>query len=218
MCAGENWLSSLFQLDLPVGGGLGRAAWPGGLGEAEHRVALDGRAVGVFDGPQAGGDPGLAGSDGVAVLPTVGPFRQGLAKSFYFADVGFAFGGVRSDGEHDGIRRGRVEDKADRLAFRVAVRQSDGPGAIGLRPGRLGLGTAVSAPVVEAGQHDISAVELIAGHAEILADRAKVGAAGHAVLHEPGGLELIGIIAGAGVDAQLCLERWADCSGLGEVD
>jgi hypothetical protein len=26
--------------------------------------------------------------------------------------VGFAFGGVRSDGEHDGIRRGRVEEKA----------------------------------------------------------------------------------------------------------
>ena len=151
-------------------------------------------------------------------MPAVGPFRQGLAKSFYFADVGFAFGGVRSDGEHDGIRRGRVEDKADRLALGVAVRQSNGPGTIGLRPGRLGLRAAVSAPVVEAGQHDISAVELIAGHAEILADRAKVGAAGHEVLHEPGGLELIGIIAGAGVDAQLCLERWADCSGLGEVD
>ena len=149
----------------------------------------------------------------MTVLPAVGPFGQGLAKSFYFARVGFAFGGVRSDGEHDAVGRGRVEDEADRPAFRVEVRQSDGPGTIGLRPGRLGLGPAMSAPVIKAGEHDIGTIDLIAGRAEVLADRAKVGAAGHAVLHESGGLRLVGISAGAGVDAQLSLERWADLSG-----
>ena len=76
----------------------------------------------------------------------------------------------------------------------------------------------MSAPVVEAGQHDIGAVDLIAGRAEILADGANVGAAGHAVLHEPGGLRLVGISAGAGMDAQLSLERRADRSGRGELD
>ena len=194
------------------------SGWSRGFGPTDHGLTLYSRAVGVFDSPQAGGDPGLAGRDGVAVLPAEGPLRQGLAKSFYFADVGFAFGGVRSDGEHDGAGRGRVENEADRPAFRVAVRQSDGPGTIGLGPGRLGLGTAVSAPVVKAGQQDIRTVDLIAGRAEVLADRAKVGAAGNAVLHEPGGLNLVGIGTGTGVDAQLRLECWADRSGGGEVD
>ena len=211
-------IRALFQLDLLVSGRLEGSVWSGGFGRADYGVTLYGHAVSVFDGPQAGGDPGLAGRDGLAVLPAVGPFRQGVAKSFYLADVGFAFGGVRSDGEHDGIGRGRVEDQTDRLALGVAVRQSDDPGAIGLRPGRFGLGMAVSAPVVKSGQHDISAVDLIAGRAEVLADGAEVGAAGHAVLHEPGSLELVGICAGAGMNAQLNLERWADCSGLGELD
>ena len=144
------------------------SVWSRGFGRADHDVAFDGRAVGGFDGPQTSDDPGLAGRDGVTVLPTVGPLGQGLAESFYFACVGFAFGGVRSDGEHDAVGRGRVEDEADRPASRVEVRQSDGPGTIGLRPGRFGLGPAMSAPVIKAGEHDIGAVDLVAGSAEIL--------------------------------------------------
>jgi len=42
--------------------------------------------------------------------------------------------------------------------------------------------------LVAVGEHDVGAVDLVAGGAEILADRAVVGAAGDAVLHKPGGL------------------------------
>ena len=47
-----------------------------------------------------------------------------------------------------------------------------------------------------------------------LPDRAEVGATGDAVLQEPVGLGLVG----AGVDASLGFERWADRAGLDEVD
>ena len=70
----------------------------------------------------------------------------------------------------------------------------------------------------EAGQHDVGAVDLVAGGAEVLADRAEVGAAGGAVVHEPGGLRLVGVGAGAGVDAQLGLQRLADRAGADEAD
>jgi hypothetical protein len=75
------------------------------------------------------------------------------------------------------------------------------------------LRCAVSRPSIHVG-----AVDLVAGGAEVLADRADVGTAADAVLHEPGGLRLVGIGSRAGVDAQLGLERGADRSGLGEAD
>ena len=46
----------------------------------QHGVALDCYAVGVFDGSQAGGYPGLAGGDGLAVAAAVGAFGQALAR------------------------------------------------------------------------------------------------------------------------------------------
>ena len=67
--------------------------------ERERGVAFDGHAVGVFDGAQAGGYPGLAGGDGLAVAAAVGAFGEGLAVALDFADVGFAFVGVGGDGE-----------------------------------------------------------------------------------------------------------------------
>jgi hypothetical protein len=57
------------------------------------------RLVGVLDGAQPGGDPGLAGGDGLAVAPAVGSFGQVGAVLFDFADVGFALVGVRGEGE-----------------------------------------------------------------------------------------------------------------------
>jgi len=56
---------------------------------------------------------------------------------------------------------------------------------------------------VAASEHDVGAVDLVAGGGEVLADRAEVGAAGDAVLHEPGGLGPVGVVGGAGVDAEL---------------
>jgi hypothetical protein len=76
----------------------------------------------------------------------------------------------------------------------------------------------VPGAVVQACEHNVGAVDLLAGCSEVLADQAEVGAAGDAVLHEQGGLQLVGIGAGAGVDAQLGLHRRADRSGLGEAD
>ena len=52
---------------------------------------------------------------------------------------------------------------------------------------------AVPVPVAEVGEHEVGAVHLVAGGAEVVRDRAEVGAAGGAVLHEPGGLGLVEI-------------------------
>ena len=70
-----------------------------------------------------------------------------------------------------------------------------------------------------AGEQGVGAVDLVAGGAEVLPDRAEVGAAGDAVLEEPGGLRMVGVGgAGAGVDAQLGLQRLADRAGADEAD
>jgi hypothetical protein len=53
---------------------------------------------------------------------------------------------------------------------------------------------------------------------EVLADWAKVGAPADAVFHELGGLRLVRGGPGAGMDAQLGLERLADRSCLDEAD
>jgi hypothetical protein len=57
---------------------------------------------------------------------------------------------------------------------------------VGLRPRPLREGAAVS-----------GAVDQVAGGAEALADRAECGVADDAVLHEPGGLRLVGVGARA---------------------
>ena len=123
---------------------------PVGSGGAEHGVAVDGHAVGVLDGAEADGYPGFAGGDGLAVAAAVGAFGQALAEAFDFADVGFAFVGVRGDGEDGDAGGGGVEDEGDGLAVGVAACQGDerGPsvsgqacrGALGrVWPGRGGL-------------------------------------------------------------------------------
>ena len=111
----------LLQLNLLIVFVATGAAWAGGLKRPEHRVAFDGHAVGVLDGAKAGGYLGLAGGDGLAVAVTVGAFGEGLAVALDFTDVGFAFVGVGGDGEHDGVRRGGIEDKGDGLGFGVAT-------------------------------------------------------------------------------------------------
>ena len=89
-----DWLGALLQLNLPVGLMPRGTMRTSGLGRPEYDVALDRYAVGAFDGSEAGGDPGFAGGDGLAVAAAVGAFGQGLAKAVYFADVSFAFVGV----------------------------------------------------------------------------------------------------------------------------
>jgi hypothetical protein len=91
------------------------------------------------------------------------------------------------------------------------------PGAFGLGPGWLRCAAVV--PGAGAGEQGVGAVDLVAGGAEVLPDRAEVGAAGDAVFHEPGGLRMVGVGGpGAGVDAQLGLQRVADRSGADEAD
>jgi hypothetical protein len=67
-------------------------------------------------------------------------------------------------------------------------------------------------------EQGVSAVDLVAGGAEVLPDRAEVGAAGDAVFHQPGSLGLVGVGAGAGVEAQLGLQCVAYGPGAGEAD
>jgi hypothetical protein len=63
----------------------------------------------VFDGAQAGGYPGFAGGDGLAVALAVGAFGQVAAEAFDFADVGFSLVGVSvlpgvEDSDEGGVR------------------------------------------------------------------------------------------------------------------
>ena len=172
----------------------------------------------MLDGAEAGGYPGFAGGDGLAVAAAVGAFGQGLGVALDFADVGFAFVGVGGDGEHDGVSRGGIEDEGDGVGFGVAAGQGNWCGAVDFGPCPLGLSSAVPGAVVEAFEQGVGAVELVAGGGEVLADRTDVGAAGDAVLQEPADFGLVGVGAGAGVDAELSLERVADGSGLDEAD
>ena len=82
---------------------LRRTARCGGLWCPGRDVALDGDAVGAFDGSEPSGDSGFAGGDGLAVAAAVGAFGEGFAVALDFADVGFAFVGVGGDGEQDGV-------------------------------------------------------------------------------------------------------------------
>ncbi len=113
---------------------LRETACSGGLGRRDYGVALYDQAVGALDGAEAGGYPGLAGGDGLAVAAAVGAFGQALAELLDFADVGFSFVGVRGDGEDGDVRSGGVEDEGDGLAFEVAASQGNRPGPLDLRP------------------------------------------------------------------------------------
>jgi hypothetical protein len=77
---------------------------------------------------------------------------------------------------------------------------------------------AVPDPVVELGEDDVGAVDLVAGRGEVLADRAKVRAAVDGVFQQPGGVRLMGVNARAGVPAELALEVGVDGSGFDEAD
>ncbi len=69
-----------------------------------------------------------------------------MAESFYFAEVGFSFVGMRGDGD---AGEAGVKDEGDGLAFGVAARQGDGPQPLDLRPRLLGDRSAVPGSVVE---------------------------------------------------------------------
>jgi hypothetical protein len=122
-----------------------------------------------------------------------------------------------SFGTPHGVGGAGVQDEADGLAVGVALGQGDDAGAVGFGPGLLGEGEAFPGPVVEPGEHDVGLVDLVAGAAEVLADRAEIGAAADAVIQERGGLGPVGVGAGAGAHAQLHLQRRADHAGLGEA-
>ena len=91
-------------------------------------------------------------------------------------------------------------------------------GAVGFWPGMLGLGQAVPDSFAEVGQHQVGAVDPVAGGAEVHADWAEGGAPGGAVFHQPDGLRPVRVGAGAGVDAELGLQGRGDFSGADEPD
>jgi hypothetical protein len=80
-------------------------------------VAVEGCAVGAFDGAEAGGDLGFAEGDVFAVLSAVGVFGEVLAVELDFSYVGFALEGVDGDGVDGGVGGVGVEDN---LKVRVA--------------------------------------------------------------------------------------------------
>src|SRR6266487_1673365 len=212
-----DWPGALVKLDLPVGRVLSRAGRSDGLRRPGHGAALDSRVAGVLDGAQPGGDAGFAGGDGLAVAPAVGPFGPVGAAPFDLAGVGFALAGVRGEREHGDARGGGVQDEGDRLSLGVVAGQGGDAGPFGLGPGWLWCPAVV--PGAGGGEQGVGAVDLVAGGAEVLPDRAEVGAAGDAVLHEPGGLGVVGVGgAGPGVDPQLGLQGVADGAGADEAD
>ena len=143
--------------------------------------------------------------------------RAGSGRTAGPPGRGLSLVGVSGDGEDGGIGGGGIQDEADRLALGVPAGQGDDRGSAGLWPGLLGWAGAVPGSLMELCQHHIGSVDLVAGAAEVLADRPEGGAPADAVAHKPGGLRLVRVGSGACVDAQLCLERLADRSGLGEA-
>jgi hypothetical protein len=57
------------------------------------------------------------------------------------------------------------------------------------------VGAALPDLVAVVSENDVGSVDLIAGGGEVLADRAKLGAAVVAVFQEPGGVRLVGVVA-----------------------
>jgi hypothetical protein len=92
------------------------------------------------------------------------------------------------------------------------------PGVVVLWPCLLRQSAALPDPLMELREHHVSPVDLIAREAEVLADRAEVGAPAEAVFQEPGGLRPVCVGAGAGVFAQLSLEVRVDRAGFDETD
>ena len=140
---------------------------PLGFGRCECGVVPGYCLVGMLDGAQPGGDPGLAGGDGLPVAPTPEPSGRS-ARTVDFADVGFAFVGVRGEGEHGDARGGGVQDEGDRAGFGVVAGQRGDPGASGFRPGRFRCPAAAPGAGVSGGQQGVGAVDLVAGGAEVL--------------------------------------------------
>jgi hypothetical protein len=68
----------------------------------------------------------------------------------------------------------------------LRLARATGPGVIDLRPGPLGVRSALSGAVVKAFEQGVGAVDLVAGGGEVLPDGANIGAAGNTVLQEPG--------------------------------
>ena len=94
------------QAGLPAGLELSRTQCPGGLRRRVRGVAAGRGAAGLLDGAQPGGDPGLAGSDGLAVAAAIRAVRPVGAGPFDLAGVGFAFVGVGGDREDGGAGGG----------------------------------------------------------------------------------------------------------------
>ena len=97
---------ALLELDLLVDRMPSGAGCPGGFGGCERGVVSGYRLVGVLGGAQPGGDPGLAGGDGLAVAPTVRAFVPVGAGPLDLAGVGLALVGVRGESEHGDAGRG----------------------------------------------------------------------------------------------------------------
>ena len=130
-------------IDFSVGLKFSGTGCSGRLGRVVRGVVVDGRAVGLFDGAQAGGDAGFAGGDGLAVAAAVGAFGQVLGVSLDFVEVGFAFVGVPGDREQGDVRGGGIEDEGDGLALgsRRAMAMTGGPW-FPARPAGAGAGRA----------------------------------------------------------------------------
>jgi len=172
----------------------------------------------MLDGAEAGGDAGYAVGDGLAVAAAVGALGQVLGVELDFAKVGFAFLGVGGDDVDGGVRGGGVQDKRDGLAVGIVVAQGGDRESVGVLLGLPGAAAgAVPGLVAGAGEHEVGAVELVAGGAEIVADRAEVGAAGDGVAQEAGGLGVVGVGGGAGVEAELVPQVGLDGAGVDEA-
>ena len=198
---------------------LSGTAGSGGLRRPERDVALGRGPVGLLDGAQPGGDPGLAGGDGLAVASAVGALGQAAGRT------------VRPRGRGPLARRRARRWRTWTVLAVVASRRRLTVWLSGSRRARAMIrGPSVSGQACSGwprpclarswSSASITSARSIWSQAaaEVLPDRPEVGAPAGAVFHQPGGLRTVRVVAGAGVDAQLGLERRADRSGFGEAD
>ena len=101
----------------------------------------------------------------------------------------------------------------------VVAGQGGDPGSVGLGPRLLRQALWRAGPVACRPASMTSARSIWSQAAPKFSPTGpRLGAAGDAVFHEPGGLGLVRVGAGAGVDAQLGLQRLADRAGVDEAD
>jgi hypothetical protein len=116
---------------------------------------------------EVGGYPGFPGGDGLVVALAVGVFGESLDEA-----LGFAFVGVGAMANMTALAVGGSRRRVTVWVPGLRLTRATGSGFVDIRPCPFGARSALAGAVVQAFEHGVGAVDLVAGGAEVPADRA----------------------------------------------